>query len=296
MATGASGTAGGVGGAAAAGNGAGSVATGGGSGAAARAGAPPSSASMRRSAPSSVRSPAGRAALISRISSASRASAPLRSEPSAASSPSIRVIAAASVICSAARRTASSTVAPSIALRGGAPSSSVKRTERSRSIRSRIRRLRSWPPSTSSSSRTSAVRASPPLTASTSRVSTSSSTTPRMACAETVSIAPPLAEDSWSSDEMASRNDPPAWRAIRRSTSSSAPIDSASAIRRSASSSSSGVGRRNENDWQRPRTVSGRRCGSVVQRMKMTCGGGSSSVFRSALAASVVREWASSRM
>ena len=265
-------------------------------GGAGRGGAPPSSASMRRRAPSSERSLVGRAALISKISSERRASPPLRREFSAESRPSISVTAASSVIAVAARVTAASIVLPSIALRGGAPSSSVKRIRRRRSIRSRIRRVRSWPPSTSSSSIVNARRASPVVTASISCVKTSSSTTPRIVWADAVSIERSPADDNWSSDEIASRNEPPACRAIRRKASSSAWMPSASLIRRNASSSSSGVGRKNVNDWQRPRTVSGRRCGSVVQRMKITCGGGSSSVFRSALAASVVSEWASSRM
>ena len=48
--------------------------------------------------------------------------------------------------------------------------------------------------------------------------------------------------------------------------------------------------------WQRPLMVSSSRCGSVVQSTKTTCSGGSSSVFSSAFEASVVSEWASSRM
>src|SRR5678809_283990 len=40
--------------------------------------------------------------------------------------------------------------------------------------------------------------------------------------------------------------------------------------------------------------VTGTLCGSVVARTKVTCGGGSSSVFRRALNASVVSMWTSS--
>ena len=257
---------------------------------------PLSSASIRRRAPSSERSTAGRAALISKSSRASRGSPPLRIVSSASSRPSISATAASSVMAAASRTTASVSAGPSMALRGGAPSSSVSRIARSRSIRSRISRSRSWPPSISSSSSVSAARASPALVASTRRVRTSSSTTPRIVCADCVSIVRLSEDDSWSSVEIASRNEPPACRAIRRSAPSSAVMPSAWTIGVSASISSSAVGRRKENDWQRPRTVSGSRCGSVVQRMNTTCAGGSSSVFKSALAASVVSEWASSKM
>ena len=50
------------------------------------------------------------------------------------------------------------------------------------------------------------------------------------------------------------------------------------------------------NCWQRPSTVSGTLLASVVQSTNMTCGGGSSSVFRRALNASVVSMCASSMM
>ena len=54
--------------------------------------------------------------------------------------------------------------------------------------------------------------------------------------------------------------------------------------------------RRKSNRWQRERIVAGTFCGSVVAKMNLTCGGGSSSVFSRALKAAVVSMWTSSMM
>ena len=54
--------------------------------------------------------------------------------------------------------------------------------------------------------------------------------------------------------------------------------------------------RRKSNRCVREVIVAGSRCGSVVTRMNTACGGGSSSVFSSAFAASAVSMWASSMM
>jgi len=48
--------------------------------------------------------------------------------------------------------------------------------------------------------------------------------------------------------------------------------------------------------WQRETMVSGSFCGSVVAKMNFTCGGGSSSVFSSALNAACDSMWTSSMM
>ena len=50
------------------------------------------------------------------------------------------------------------------------------------------------------------------------------------------------------------------------------------------------------NRWQRERIVIGIFVGSVVQKMNLTCSGGSSSVFSKALNASRVSMWTSSMM
>ena len=60
----------------------------------------------------------------------------------------------------------------------------------------------------------------------------------RIVWADAVSIERSPADDNWSSDEIASRNEPPACRAIRRKASSSAWMPSASLICRNASSNS----------------------------------------------------------
>ena len=58
----------------------------------------------------------------------------------------------------------------------------------------------------------------------------------------------------------------------------------------------SGSIRRRSNRWQRDRTVTGTLRISVVAKMNFTCGGGSSSVFRSALKAEVLSMCTSSMM
>ena len=53
---------------------------------------------------------------------------------------------------------------------------------------------------------------------------------------------------------------------------------------------------RNSNCWLRERMVSGTLCACVVAMMKRTRGGGSSSVFKSALKAGTESMWTSSTM
>ena len=76
---------------------------------------------------------------------------------------------------------------------------------------------------------------------------------------------------------------PSAARASTPSAGGSASISSAFAMRASSAAISSTARRRRPNWRQRDTTVTGRRCGSVVARRNLTCGGGSSRVFRSAL-------------
>ena len=59
--------------------------------------------------------------------------------------------------------------------------------------------------------------------------------------------------------------------------------------------SSGEIGRKSKR-WQRESTVAGIFLGSVVARMKTTCAGGSSSVFRNALNAAPESMWTSSTM
>ena len=65
----------------------------------------------------------------------------------------------------------------------------------------------------------------------------------------------PVAAASWSSVEIASRNEPPAPRAISESAASGASIPSPSQTRRSTVTSSCSRGRWKTNVWQRERTV-----------------------------------------
>ena len=81
---------------------------------------------------------------------------------------------------------------------------------------------------------------------------------------------------------------------MRASASSETLISSPSATsRRCACSSRAGIMRKSY-CWQRERMVSGSLWYSVVAKMNFTRGGGSSSVFRSALNAPVESMWTSS--
>ena len=95
---------------------------------------------------------------------------------------------------------------------------------------------------------------------------------------------------------MASRMLPWAIDAISARPSAAAARPSCSAIQVSRPAISASLMRRKSKRWQRETIVAGSLCASVVQRMKRTCSGGSSSVLSRALKASGVSWWASSMM
>ena len=99
-----------------------------------------------------------------------------------------------------------------------------------------------------------------------------------------------------SNSDCPSRIDPKAYRAMRERASSSTATPSARAISSRRPRTSGSVSIRKSKRWQRDRIVSGMRLGSVVARMKTTCGGGSSSVFSSPLKAAFDSMWTSSMM
>ncbi len=99
---------------------------------------------------------------------------------------------------------------------------------------------------------------------------------------------------AWSSSESPSRRLPSAAVARIRSAPGVTRIFSAAATFESCSAISAVVSARKAKRWQRDTIVGGILCSSVEARMKRACGGGSSSVFRSALNASVVSMWTSS--
>ena len=101
---------------------------------------------------------------------------------------------------------------------------------------------------------------------------------------------------AWSSKESPSRTDPSAARAIRSSASGVTATPSWPAIRPNNPASSATETRRKSNRWQRDSTVTGTLRISVVAKMNFTCGGGSSSVFSSALKALRDSMWTSSTM
>ncbi len=97
--------------------------------------------------------------------------------------------------------------------------------------------------------------------------------------------AAPAIESSWSASESASRMPPRALRASAALTPGSArtpSIPNTASRRASIVPSESGTRR---STWQRETTVSITFSSSVVAKRNLTCGGGSSSVFSSALKA-----------
>ncbi|RIH74234.1 hypothetical protein Mcate_02788 [Meiothermus taiwanensis] len=94
----------------------------------------------------------------------------------------------------------------------------------------------------------------------------------------------------------ASRMAPSASRATSCRAWGSASRPSQARMRRSFSTISASESRRKRKCWVRERMVGGMRSGSVVAKMKITWGGGSSSVFKSALKALLDIMWASSRI
>ena len=99
---------------------------------------------------------------------------------------------------------------------------------------------------------------------------------------------------AWSSSDRPSRTDPSAARAIRPSAAGSTATASWVAMRAKCAASSAMRTRRRSNRWQRDSTVTGTLRSSVVANTNFTCGGGSSSVFSSALKALRDSMWTSS--
>ena len=108
-------------------------------------------------------------------------------------------------------------------------------------------------------------------------------------------FGPPNA-NSWSNSDWLSRIEPLARRATKSMAAGSTSTPSARAIsdRRSRMRWVSMVPKSNR--WHRERMVSGSFWGSVVAKMNLTLGGGSSRVFNRALKASLVSMCTSSMM
>ena len=101
---------------------------------------------------------------------------------------------------------------------------------------------------------------------------------------------------AWSSSDSPSRTEPSAARAISASASGEISTFSSSAILPKCSTSVSLRHARRSKRWQRDSTVTGTLRISVVAKTNFTCGGGSSSVFSSALKAGVDSMCTSSMM
>jgi hypothetical protein len=101
---------------------------------------------------------------------------------------------------------------------------------------------------------------------------------------------------AWSSIDWASRTEPSAARAISIRPSASTRAPSFSQIISRFLMIISGSTRLRSNRWVRDRMVTGTLRISVVAKMNLACGGGSSSVFRSALKAPVESMCTSSMM
>ena len=149
------------------------------------------------------------------------------------------------------------------------------------------------PLSRTSASLPSAAAASLDAIASTIATTRSSPGVPRMRTTS-ASLTSSVPEKSWSSRLSPSRIEPAAARATRNSASSSALTFSASQIFFRWSVICRVEMSRKSNRWQRERMVAGTFTGSVVEKMNLTCWGGSSRVFSSALKASLVSMWTSS--
>ncbi len=104
---------------------------------------------------------------------------------------------------------------------------------------------------------------------------------------------------TWSSSERASRIPPSAFRAIKRRASAGAAEPSCSSTEPNRDTMSALPIRRKSNRWHRDR-IGAADCwifwGSVVAKMKITRGGGSSKIFSKAFHASRVSMCASSTM
>lgn len=101
---------------------------------------------------------------------------------------------------------------------------------------------------------------------------------------------------AWSSSDRPSRTEPSAARAIKARASVSIRAPSLAEIRSKCLTSTSGSTRRRSKRWVRDRIVTGTLRISVVAKMNLACGGGSSSVFSRALNAAVDSMCTSSMM
>ncbi len=152
----------------------------------------------------------------------------------------------------------------------------------------------------------SASAAWPRITASSRSNTRPRSASPSMSAttaAEITPAAPPVASAgsapraiAWSSSDSPSRTEPSAARATASSASGATATPSFAAIPAKCPASSATDTRRRSNLWHRLSTVTGTLRSSVVAKMKVTCGGGSSSVLSSALNALRDSMWTSSTM
>ena len=110
------------------------------------------------------------------------------------------------------------------------------------------------------------------------------------------STTPPPWAIAWSSIDSPSRTEPSAARATSASASGEISTFSFPAILPNHSTSTSCGTRLRSKRWQRDSTVTGTLRISVVANTNFTCGGGSSSVFSSALNAAVESMCTSSMM
>ena len=110
------------------------------------------------------------------------------------------------------------------------------------------------------------------------------------------SILPSQWAIAWSSIDSASRTEPSAARAMSASAPASAAAPSLARMSSRWRTSASASIRRRSKRWQRDTTVTGTLRTSVVAKMNVTCGGGSSRVFNSALKACFESMWTSSMM
>ena len=117
-----------------------------------------------------------------------------------------------------------------------------------------------------------------------------------MAWTRSASTGPSLVAIAWSSSESESRTEPSAARAIRPSASGLTCTPSVVQIPARCLASVSLSTRRSSNRWQRDSTVIGTLRISVVAKMNLACGGGSSTVFSKAFHALAESMWTSSRM
>ena len=134
----------------------------------------------------------------------------------------------------------------------------------------------------------------PAITASSRSKIASRSAWPSMSATWATVTVPSACAIAWSSIDSPSRTEPSAARAIRSSAGGSISTPSFTAMRAKWACSSAIRTRRRSKRWQRDRTVIGTFRSSVVAKTNFTCGGGSSSVFSSALKALRDSMWTSS--